>query len=304
MTDETSQPEPELEHDSGMSDEAAVAELLKREAGEANPEGQESAEADPNADADGAASAPKRRLKVGDTELDEDEVIAGYMKDADYRQKTSKVAEQQRAVQMQQEYIQRELATRVQHMDAALVLMQRELIGDQQELAGLLESNPHEYLKRQQQLQSKQNAFAQAVQQRQAYDQLQTQQAQSQQAEYVNQQRAFLAEKLPSWKDPAKAQAEQREIADMAVSHYGYRPEELSDLQDGRALLILRDAMLYRKSLALAKAKPGNPPAPVRAGAAPTTPGNERSEREAMQRLRRSGRDEDAVALLMMRNKR
>lgn len=307
MNDETlGQPEGEPENDGGMTDEAAVAELL-RQGAEANPDEQEGADASGEGAIEGEDAqpeTPKRKVKVGDDELDEDEVIAGYMKDRDYRQKTTAVAEKERAVQAQYDYVQQELATRVTHLDATLALMQRELLGDQQELAGLLESNPHEYLKRQQQLQGKQQAFAQAVQQRQAYDQMQQQQAASQQAAFLATQRTHLAERLPSWKDPAKAAAEQREIADVLTRHYGYKPDELSELQDARALLLARDAMLYHKSLGLAKAKPAAAPAAVRAGAAPTTPGNERDLRDLTARAKRTGRDEDAVAVLLARNKR
>lgn len=306
MNDELSQPERELDSD-GMTEEAGVEALLQMGADEANPDAQEGDEPAEEAAIEGddaQPETPKRKLKVGDEELDEEEVVAGYMRDGDYRKKTTAVAEARRAVEAQQAYIQQELASRVTQMDAALALMHRELMGDQQELQGLLESNPHEFLKRQAQLQQKQAAFGQAIQQRQAYEQLQQQQAARQQAEYLATQRTLLAERLPAWKDSAKAAAEQREIADVLTQHYGYQPDELSELQDARALLLARDAMLWRKSQNLPKPKAAAAPAAVKPGAAPSTPGNERAEREAMQRLRRSGRDEDAVAILLSRNKR
>lgn len=59
-----------------------------------------------------------------------------------------------------------------------------------------------------------------------------------------------LFAKVPTWRNPEKAKAEQGEIAGMLTSHYGFAPAEVGALIDHRMLLVARDAAAYRKLLA------------------------------------------------------
>ena len=62
------------------------------------------------------------------------ELIAGYMKDADYRQKTATLAEQRRHVEAAVAQVQQEREARATQLDVLLGALHAELVGDQAEL--------------------------------------------------------------------------------------------------------------------------------------------------------------------------
>lgn len=65
-------------------------------------------------------------------------------------------------------------------------------------------------------------------------------------AEWRKAERDKLHDKLPEWKDATKAAADQKLIAEYLLSQ-SYSGEELTDLFDHRALLVARDAALWRQ---------------------------------------------------------
>jgi hypothetical protein len=78
----------------------------------------------------------------------------------------------------------------------------------------------------------------------------QSQQAELQQRQLVerlDREAQVLAEKVPEFKDTQKASAAINDMRKFAVESYGYTPEELSIIPDHRQVLVLRDAMAYRK---------------------------------------------------------
>src|SRR5579875_3741526 len=119
-------------------------------------------------------------------------------------------------------------------------------------------------------------------------------------------QRALL-EALPEWKDPAKYAAESAEVARFLTQH-GYADEDLNNLYDHRAVLIARKAMLYDKMQAVQAKKVTpvqEPPRAVKSGNANTPIQSKKdAELQALQkRFKKTGKDDDAVALLLARSK-
>lgn len=308
-----SQPDtPELEAPDN-SIEAAAERLLAMESEQDDPEQEEAREGEGEAQSGESAEdasegeqqpPPKRKLKVGEDELDEDEVIAGYMKDADYRRKTAEAAELRRKAEAEIARYQQELAPRVAQLDASLSLLHKELIGGQQELEQLIRTNPAEYLARKHQLDQKAALFQQALQQRQALDYQQQAEAEKARQARVAEEGKRLQEKLPTWRDASKAQAEQREIAEVLVRDYGYDPSEVAEVLDHRAVLLARDAMLYRKQIQTKAQQKATPPPAVKPGT--PNPGPSVSDREkALQReLKRTGNPEIAAELMLLRSKK
>lgn len=229
---------------------------------------------------------------------------AGEMKDADYRQKTTAAAEKTRQAEQVMQYAQNEIATRIQHLDVLTNAMQRELIGDQAKLEELIRTNPAEYVAQKYELDKKANLFQQALQQRQATEYHQQQLSQQSYAQYVAVEEQRLLERMPTWKDPAKAAAVQTEIAQSLTRDYGYTSEELEGIADHRALLVAHDAMLWRKHVSGQKqAQPKVPPAAVKSGNPNQSPVRHDLAKAAEKRLQRSGSIEDAMAVLQSRRK-
>lgn len=301
----TSQPDTELAVSDIDPEEAAVAEILKLEAGEANPEvEQEEAE---GSDEDGTqepelAPAPKAKVKVGDEEVEIDELVAGYMKDGDYRRKTAEVAEVKRITQAQLEQIAAERNHYANRTDALLTTFEAELIGDQNALAKLASENPALWVQENAKFQQRVAKYQQLQAERQRIGQQQAYEQQQSYNNYLMAEDARLLEAIPSWKDPAKRQSDGQAIEQCLSKDYGYTQEELGQIADSRAVRVARDAMMWRRHLAaVGKKATTAPPTPVRSGAAPQNSANGRSEKDLAQRLKRTGNVDDAVALLMMR---
>lgn len=81
---------------------------------------------------------------------------------------------------------------------------------------------------------------------------------------------ALLA-KVPTWRNQEKATQEKGEIANYMMSHYGYSRAEAEMIADHRHMVVLRDAVAYRKLLANKDARvkqAREAPATVKPGAA------------------------------------
>lgn len=313
-----SQPERELtgQDDQGGNDtsiEAAAERLLAMESEQDDPEQQEqeAGEAgDPAESSDEPApeSPESKRVKVKvqgeELELELEELAAGYMKGADYSRKTAEAAELRRKAEAELERFQKELAPRVTQLDAALTLLHKELIGDQQELDALIRTNPAEYLTRKHQLDQKAALFQRAYQERQALTAQQEAESRRVWEARAAEESKRLLEKLPAWKDSKKAEAEQRELVEFLTRDLGYTPDEVAQVADHRAILLARDALLYRKQLQAKSQQKATPPPAVKPGA--PNPNNAISDREkALQReLKRTGNPEVAAELMLLRSKK
>lgn len=264
-------------------------------------EGLEDEEAE-GGEQDAAEEKPsaKRRLKVGDEELDEEEVVAGFMKGRDYTQKTQALAEQRRMIEAHAQQVAQEREYHATRLEVLIGGLHAELQGVRpDELQKLLDTDPKAYLKAREHIEQKQNLLQQAVAERHALQQRAIAEQSQRRQQYLAEQREALVEKLPEWRDPKKAEAETREITKFLVAE-GYQPHELNDLLDHRALVIARKALLFDKQQAARKANPTPQPKPgavVRPGApAPNRSANQVRVVRAAERLKSAPDSLDALA--------
>jgi len=227
------------------------------------------------------------------------------MKDADYRRKTAEAAEAKREAQAVQARIQQERSHYANHLDVVLNSLQTQLIGDQAALAKLAQEDPAAWVAENAKFQQRYAHYQQAVHERQALAQRHQADSDAQLAEYARAEQAELAKKLPEWRDPKVREKESTELAEYLIRQ-GYSQDELASLQDHRALLIVRDAAKWQQhqaSLAAAKAKqaPKEPAKPLKPGAAHQNQPSSTAYNDALKRARRTGSEEDAMALLAAR---
>lgn len=281
--------EPETDIDDiadGMDD---GEEIEEEEEGE-EPDGEEPSDGDDDPEFEVEHGGSKIRLKKS-------ELVAGYMKDADYRRKTTEVAEQRRNIEAASQYVAAERQQYATQLATLVHALRSELVEDQSSLNSLAQTDPVEYVARLQSASNKAQKLQQAEQAMQYLGQQQQQAAAKQQAQFAQEERQTLFEKLPAWRDTKKAQAEQKEIADYLLST-GYTPAELDELQDHRAVLIARDAMLYRRQKGI-KDKQNAPPQSkaVRPGSGRTNQsGQKATAAKAAERLSRDPTSLDALA--------
>jgi len=221
------------------------------------------------------------------------------LRQADYTKKTMEVAEQRKAAEAETAKARQEreeYAGNLQKMAAQL----EGAIEQQQKIDwnALLESDPVEYMRQQHLYQQRQAAYEQNLQEQQKVASLiQAEQQQAAQAHLMEQRDKLLA-KLPEWKDDAKAKADKQAISDY-LKEQGFEAQAIENINDHRAVIMARKAMLYDQMVAKASA------AAKKVAAAPqrvVKPGVGESQRvdgrsSAMQRLGKSGRVEDAAAV-------
>ena len=166
----------------------------------------------------------------------------------------------------------------------------------------LIDTDPFRYQAESNRYQKELQKYNQEIammQQTQAY----TQQAQQEaQRAYVQQEMETLRRVDPDFADPQRATVARDQIVKAGTEIYGYSAEEISAVMDHRAIRVLRDAARYRdlmanKETVVKKAKPKATKV-VKAGAKKTR-SNAAENRNQRSKLKRSGRIEDAMSLLL-----
>jgi hypothetical protein len=199
--------------------------------------------------------APDRKVKVtikGDDgnevveEIPESELVKGYQRQSDYTRKTQALADREnQAVQslhakhqeIQSNYLQQAEVTRT-------AIVQMAGIKNAQEMAYLAESDPAGWVaENQRQIQI--NAYLNSLDQSIQGERQQAQAAQQQQQEAAKKQ-AFDN----TWKALTDAKIDRTALEGIfssASKNYGFTQEELSNIYDSRAVLLMKDAAAYRE---------------------------------------------------------
>lgn len=311
-----SSPEQLAPEDSGSPSELDIEALLAREdEAEAKDEADKPAEdevqaddaeteSDSEAEDDESEAEPvaqdwkHQEFEIDGKKVSGAELAAGYMKDADYRQKTAQAAQLRREAEQLIEKSTTELSQRAKRLEVLESALYKEIVGDQSQLATLVEQDPAEYLRRSHYLAQRNQLLQQAMAEREALSQQQAQLSQRQMAEYAQAESQKLLEALPEWKDQKIADAERTEIAEYLLDK-GYQADELAELYDHRALVMARKAMLYDKRAALkpASSKPA-PSVTVKPGV-PQQQTQSTKKREALRNkaIRSNDRDDWASAI-------
>lgn len=294
--DETTQSDETTDDELQASDEDEGEEATGEDEPEGQPEDEEGEEPETER---GRYVAHNGRVKLPDgTESTIAELIAGNMKERDYRQKTMELAplreetkaqsaalkERETQLEQQREYVAQLIQTIIPEMPSP----------------DLLTTDPQAYLQ--------QRALAEQWQQHLQYLHSQQQQtAQARQAETEKQAQERIAkewdtalEKLPVLKDPKQLEAFGKDTLKYGAE-YGYTSEELARIHhDHRNLLVMSKAIKWDKlqasKPAMQKKVEGRPP--VQKGGKRLSPSenNARNGSEAFSRLKQSGSVNDGVA--------
>ena len=118
--------------------------------------------------------------------------------------------------------------------------------------------------------------------------------------EHARREAQVLMEKIPELRDAKTAAQFKNDIVHAATEYYGFPEEVLGNITNHNELLVLRDAMLYRKMMANEgtvknKAKKARPV--IKPGTKKVTTNNDVTRKQRAQ-LKKSGSVEDALALM------
>lgn len=305
-TPESAQSLDESAATAAFADFLTPAEVEKKEADA--PEVETPAAEPPQAEAEAPeveAEAPtedKITIEVdGKTvELTKEQLAEAYksgLRQADYTKKTMEAAEVRKSAEAEATKAREERAQYTANLQKLAVQLEGALEQQQSiDWDALIASNPVEALRQQHLLQKRQAALEQTRQQLgQVEAQTRAEEARKL-AEYRAAQQQELLAKLPDWKDTQKATAEAAAIKTY-LKEQGFDDAAINGITDHRAVLLARDAMLYRqmmsKAQAAAKKVAAAPQKVVRPGVTET--GKPDGRTAAMQRLDKSGRVEDAA---------
>lgn len=298
MEDENTNPETGV-----LSVEDAAASLLIPEAEAEGPqlEAPEETEAE-DADQPEAPEAepeeePVFTVKVDGKEIEvpQSELIAGYQKDADYRTKTQKLADERRQMEARQAQI--ESMREAYEARLSEMAQGQEEAPDWEKLAK--ELDPWDYQLRQA------TWLKTQAQKEAAREELRQQQAQRAR-ELHQQEEARLLEVVPEWRDNTKRVADAREMLSVGVKDYGFTEQEIATTLDHRLIRLLRDAAAYRKMKA---ANPVEKRAPktgqaLKPGARQSAAAQKQAKAEASrEKLRKTGSIDAAVEYLLSGDK-
>ena len=170
----------------------------------------------------------------------------------------------------------------------------------------LLDSDPIEYMSQQAAYSDKMNEYQQMSQQVQQQLQMQAQHEERAKQQYMAVEAQKLVEKMPELSDPEKAGKFKDNLLNGAKKYFGYTPEQVAMVGNHQDLLTLNYAIKYAqmmegKEQVAQKVKKAKPV--VKAGAKKTR--SSRSDRQkALEKVRKTGSEMDALSLLIDPNLR
>lgn len=291
------------------TDEANAENTAQVEGADAEETEQSESEAQPTDESEPTEAPepeeqPKGRykVKVNGEELTVtfDELRKGYQLEADYRQKTSKLAEERKALEAERTHYAEQLkgiipALQVQLQDKFANVNWTELA----------KSDPAQYVA----LQAEYQQYATRLQIAQAEQRRIEAQTESQREaelkEKIQQERTRLAEKIPAFADPEKGKALAGELKAF-LREVGFSAEDIGGVYDHRALVLAHDAMQYRKAqkAKVEAAKQGKVvPQVQKPGTATRTDAKASAVSAAEERYAKSHSAKDLAALLAARSR-
>ncbi len=256
-------------------------------------------ESDDEAEDEDQTETPVYTVKIdgNDTDVTLDELKSGYLKDSDYRKKTSDLAEQRRAIETQANTIQQERNQYAQALgqmqsDAVQQLEQYKQIDWNQ----LREDDPMLFMQRR----DEQREIEKGIEDGKKHQYQLAVQARSQQTHQFNQNVESGKERLltimPDWDDKVSKSVRAYGLTE------GFTNEELSGLTDHRSMAMLRKAMLYdniHKSQPAKKRVRADTPRYVKSGVTKSkgdVSAKKRSDKN--KQLRKSGSVDDAASMI------
>lgn len=271
------------------------------QAGAAAPEqsASEQASEDPAAAEESAPEPAQPELitvKVDGKEVQvtREELVKGYSFTAHNTQRSQKLAEERKAFEAEAAAVRQER----QQYQASLAQIQDVLTTTSPKEPSLATSaSPEAFAVEWTQWKQHQDHIARVQAEQERVKALEAADAEKGFRSYVESEQAKLADALPEWTDATKGPTLKKELSDYAKSR-GFTEDELGQVYDHRLVVLLHDAMQGHKAKVkapeikqrvekvLETAKPG----------ANTQPAKSDAAKDAMKKLRDSGKVEDAAA--------
>lgn len=282
-------------------DDAIQAAFLAAEGGDdegAEDGSDDGADGEDDAHEDDAPPEPKaRRLRVKvdgkELEVDEAEVIAGYQRNADYTRKTQEAAALRKAADAERAQAAQERARYTQGLQAILPMLQEPQI----DWAELERTDPVGYVSARAQQMERAQARAAAQAEFQRMQHIQQQEQATAHKAMIDAESAKLPDLIPNFpKEKDKQTALLKDVRNYGLS-IGFTQEDMSQIYQAGAVAVLHKAMKYDEMVA--RAKTARPTVSAVAPAARPSRTRPSEDQVARQKLKKSGRLDDATDAMM-----
>ena len=238
-----------------------------------------------------------------DYQVSLEELKSGYSRQKDYTRKTQELAELRKVTESQGQDLNAKLneISEEKALYSELLPKMKAMINnnlrEEPDWQYLIDNQPQEYMREKRKWDQMQETlkFADAEMERLKQEDLQAQQVERQRQILEGQK--LISERLPSWNDVKVAQDEAQSMALYAKEDLGFTAEELSQISDGRLVLLLRDAWQFSKTKKARSRKPKEAPARVAKPGNSTKIKSNKPLNDAKARLRKSGKTSDAAAV-------
>ena len=250
---------------------------------------------DPTEDPEAEDSEKELTFEVGGETLSAEELKLGYLRQSDYTQKTQNLAESRKAAEAQ---IEETTATMSALLSAAGADLSR-FQGVDWERAAV--ENPEQYKQAKASFEQTRSTYEFIKAQSDQYQEQQQQQADTAQKEAATESLTVLKTNIPGWNNDLYYSIGQYAQKDLGVSS-----EEFNQVADHRIITALYKAMQFdqAKTVAAKKKIKASPTKTLSGGKADATKATQsESSRKANERLRKTGRVEDAAAVILNRIK-
>ena len=267
-------------------------------------EGDFEAEDDAGEQDDASFDLLSATVEVDGEEITVEELKRGNLRQRDYTRKTQELAEARKQLEANYEEIQRERAQYAQMLPALQERLQQP-VEQEPDWDTLYDTDPTTAAKAERQWRKQQEERAaqlQAVEaERQRMMGLEQQRLEQMQAQYFEQQRELLPELIPEWRDSSVASKEAKDIRGFLLKE-GFSEQDVNGLTNATLVKLARKAMLYDQGQTRAteaKKKPKTQKTKtLKAGSRSTQPRPKSEQQQALQRVRQTGRVQDAAAAI------
>ena len=244
-------------------------------------------------------------VEVNGEEKTVEELKSGYLRQQDYTRKTQALSEEKKAFSEVEAAV---LQERAQYAEALPMLAQQiqQSVEQEPDWDTLYDTDPALAAKAERQwrkqLEQKQQQLQAVHAEQQRMQQLEQQRVAQMQSRFVEEQRQILPDVIPEWRDAKVAAQEAGEIRDFLLQS-GFQEADIDGMNSAVVVKMARLAMLQarganRADKAKAKPKPAKGSKTMRAGSRGTQPRPKNVVREAQQRLKQTGRVNDAAAAI------
>lgn len=185
----------------------------------------------------------KAKAKGEDEEVTEEEAERGYLRQQDYSRKTQALAEERKAFNQEQESLRAERAEYRQRLELVNTALKQGM-AQEPDWAALKREDPVKYAELREAYQDRKEQLEAVEAEQKRVAEQEANEAKALRDRHLAAERERLVEAIPEWLDEDKAKDENLRLADYALAS-GFTQEDLDNLTDHRAVVILRKAMLY-----------------------------------------------------------